>query len=145
MQNSRFVVLTGHLSDYPLPDLVGILRHQRKKGRLLIDYPKVPATFYFQEGELVDVQLGSLSGLQAICLALAQPASSFNFNPLLRPSKRSIESSLQRVVAEMFGCWDESPLEIDSNSIAQPSTGQEATAIAPTLPAEPKQLQGVEV
>jgi hypothetical protein len=114
MQNSRFVVLTGHLDDYPLSDLVGILRHQKKTGRLLIEYSKGPAMFYFQAGELVDAQLNGLSGLQAICVALAQPAASFNFNPLIRPSRTSIESSLQRVVSELLGCWDESSLQIDS-------------------------------
>ena len=45
--NDRFVVLTGHLNNYPLPDLIGILRHQRKSGRLLIEYAKGPATFFF--------------------------------------------------------------------------------------------------
>jgi hypothetical protein len=145
MQNSRFVVLTGHLNDYPLSDLVGILRYQRKTGRLMIEYPKAPATFYFQDGELVDVQLDSLSGLQAICVALAQPASPFNFNSLIRPSRRSIESSLQRVVSELFGCWDLSPLQIDSLTTAEPLPGVQPANIAATLPAEPAELKGVEV
>ena len=114
MQNPRFVVLTGHLNDYPLPDLVGILRHQRKTGRLLIEYPSGPAAFYFQEGELVDAQVDKLSGLQAVCVALAQPGSPFNFNPLIAPTRRSIENSLQRVVSELLGCWDESPLQIET-------------------------------
>ena len=114
MQDSRFVVLTGHLDSYPLSDLVGILRHQRKTGRLLIEYAMGPAVFYFKEGELVDAQLNDLSGLQAICVAVAQPAASFNFNPLIQPSRTSIERSLQRVVSEMLGCWDESPLQIES-------------------------------
>ncbi len=113
MQHSRFVVLTGHLNDYPLSDLVGILRHQQKTGRLLIEYPKGPAMFYFNEGELVDAQLDNLSGLQAICVALAQPSASFNFNPLIQPPRRSIESSLQKVVSELLGCWDENGLEIE--------------------------------
>lgn len=114
MQDSRFVVLTGHLDSYPLSDLVGILRHQRKTGRLLIEYAKGPGVFYFKEGELVDAQLNDLSGLQAICVALAQPAASFNFNPLIQPPRTSIERSLQRVVSELLGCWDESPLQIES-------------------------------
>src|SRR5215472_6161349 len=97
MQN-RFVVLTGHLNDYPLADLVGILRHQRKTGRLLIEYPKGPASFFFVEGRLADAQLQNLVGLQAVCLALAQPASPFNFNPLIQPSRQSIDNSVQRVV-----------------------------------------------
>src|ERR1044071_8030645 len=113
MQNERFVVLTGHLSNYPLSDLVGILRHQRKSGRLLIEYAKGPATFFFQNGELIDARLNELTGLQAICVALAQPEASFNFNPLIQSSRRSIEASLQRAVAELFGCWDESFAQIE--------------------------------
>lgn len=114
MQNNRFVVLTGHLSNYPLSDLVGILRHQRKSGRLLIEYPKGPATFFFQNGELIDARMNELSGLQAICVALAQPEASFNFNPLIQSPRRSIDPSLQRAVSELFGCWDESALQIES-------------------------------
>ncbi len=113
MQHSRFLVLTGHLNDYPLSDLVGILRHQQKTGRLLIEYPNNPASFFFNEGELVDAQLDNLSGLQAICVAVAQPPSSFNFNPLIRPTRRSIENSLQKVVSELLGCWGENELEVE--------------------------------
>ena len=131
MQDSRFVVLTGHLDSYPLSDLVGILRHQRKTGRLLIEYAMGPAVFYFKEGELVDAQLNDLSGLQAICVAVAQPAASFNFNPLIQPSRTSIERSLQRVVSEMLGCWDESPLQIEG--VAKDSVMPDL----PYLPAAP--------
>jgi len=114
MQNNRFVVLTGHLSNYPLSDLVGILRHQKKSGRLLIEYAKGPATFFFQNGELIDARMNELIGLQAICVALAQPEASFNFNPLIQSPRRSIEPSLQRAVSELFGCWDESAVQIES-------------------------------
>ena len=114
MENGRFVVLTGHLSDYPLSDLVGILRHQRKTGRLLVEYPAGPAALFFQEGELVDAQLNKLTGLQAVCVAQAQPPSSFNFNPLIVPSCRSIENAMQRVVSELLGCWDESAVQIEA-------------------------------
>ena len=116
MENNRFVVLTGHLSNYPLSDLVGILRHQRKSGRLLIEYPKGPATFFFQNGELIDARMNDLTGLQAICVALAQPEASFNFNPLIVSPRRSIDPSLQRAVSELFGCWDESALQIESTA-----------------------------
>jgi hypothetical protein len=130
MQNDRFVVLTGHLNNYPLSDLVGILRHQRKSGRLLIEYAKGPATFFFQNGELIDARMNELNGLQAICVALAQPDASFNFNPLIQSSRRSIESSLQRAVAELFGCWDESIAQIET--VAQPQP--EVLALPPAPP-----------
>jgi len=118
--NDRFVVLTGHLSNYPLSDLVGILRHQRKSGRLLIEYAKGPATFFFQNGELVDARMNELTGLQAIVVALSQPDASFNFNPLIQSPRRSIEPALQRVVSELLGCWDESALQVEVTPVALP-------------------------
>ncbi|HVI70805.1 MAG TPA: DUF4388 domain-containing protein [Pyrinomonadaceae bacterium] len=129
MQNNRFVVLTGHLSNYPLSDLVGILRHQQKSGRLLIEYPKGPATFFFQNGELIDARMNDLAGLQAICVALAQPEASFNFNPLIQSPRRTIDASLHRAVSELFGCWDESALQIESSpSDDEPVLSPAATA-----------------
>lgn len=133
MQNHRFVVLTGHLSNYPLSDLVGILRHQKKTGRLLIEYPKGPASFFFLDGELVDARMNDLTGLQAICVALAQPEAAFNFNPLIPATRRSIDPSLRRAVSELFGCWDESALPIDTTAAVQPSfvTQPEPLALPP--------------
>lgn len=130
MQSNRFVVLTGHLSNYPLSDLVGILRHQRKSGRLLIEYAKGPAMFFFQDGELIDARMNELTGLQAICVALGQPEASFNFNPLIQSPRRSIEPSLQRAVSELFGCWDESALQIEASTTPQP----EILALPPAPP-----------
>ena len=126
--NDRFVVLTGHLNNYPLSDLIGILRHQRKSGRLLIEYPKGPATFFFQNGELIDARMNELSGLQAIVVAMSQPEAAFNFNPLIQSSRRSIEPALQRVVSELLGCWDESALQI------------EAMPVVAAVPARPEPL-----
>ena len=142
MQNNRFVVLTGHLSNYPLPDLVGILRHQRKSGRLLIEYPKGPATFYFQNGELIDARMNQLIGLQAICVALAQPEASFNFNPLIQSPRRTIDPSFQRAVSELFGCWDESAFQIETTPAAPSLEGSSTSAgiASRTLPGRRSEL-----
>jgi hypothetical protein len=128
MQSNRFVVLTGHLSNYPLSDLVGILRHQRKSGRLMIEYAKGPATFFFQNGELIDARMNDLVGLQAICVALAQPEASFNFNPLIQGPRRTIDPSLQRAVSELFGCWDESALQIETTPTPPSLEGSTSTS-----------------
>jgi hypothetical protein len=133
--NDRLVVLTGHLNNYPLADLIGILRHQQKSGRLIIEYAKGPATFFFQNGELIDARMNELSGLQAIVVAMAQPEAAFNFNPLIQSSRRSIEPSLQRVVSELLGCWDESALQIDATPIPIPiPTRPEPLALPPAPP-----------
>lgn len=116
IQSTNFVVLTGHLNDYPLADLIGILRHQRKAGRLLVEYPVGPCAFYFVEGDLVDAQLNSLSGLQAVVVALSQPNAAFNFNPLIKPPHRSITESSQKVILELLGCWEEKTIEVESSA-----------------------------
>lgn len=131
MHNGRFVILTGHLNDYPLSDLVGILRHQRKTGRLLIEYAKGPAVFFFHEGDLVDAKINDLTGLQAVCFALGQPPASFNFNPLIQPSQKTIEDSLQRTVSELFGCWDETSAEISVGPVDVPLL--QATPVEPVV------------
>jgi hypothetical protein len=143
MQNNRFVVLTGHLGNYPLSDLVGILRHQHKSGRLMIEYPKGPATFFFQNGELIDARMNDLVGLQAICVALAQPEASFNFNPLIQGPRRTIDPSLQRAVSELFGCWDESALQIETTPAAPSLEGSltsSAGIASRTLPGRRSEL-----
>ena len=137
MQNNRFVVLTGHLSNYPLSDLIGILRHQRKSGRLLIEYPKGPGILFFEEGDLIDVRLNELNGLQAICVLMAQPDASFNFNPLIKSSQRTIEPEFQRVVSELFGCWDESAIQIESTPVIHPPELEPADELAVETPSLP--------
>ena len=114
MQGTSFIALTGHLNDYPLADLIGILRHQRKTGRLLIEYSISPCSFYFVDGNLVDAQLNSMGGLQAVLIALSQPNASFNFNPLIQPPRHTINESSQKVILELLGCWDEKTIDVEA-------------------------------
>jgi hypothetical protein len=137
MQGTSFIALTGHLNDYPLADLIGILRHQRKTGRLLIEYSISPCSLYFVDGELVDAQLNSMGGLQAVLVALSQPNASFNFNPLIQPPRRSINESSQKVILELLGCWEEKTIDVESapgNGRAF-STSPQAATVTPVEPA----------
>jgi hypothetical protein len=128
MQSTNFVVLTGHLNDYALPDLISILRHQRKTGRLLVEYAVGPCAFYFAEGDLVDAQLNSMGGLQAVMVALSQPNAAFNFNPLIQPPRRSINESSQKVIMELLGCWEEKTIEVESSAV---ESAEAARALPP--------------
>lgn len=114
MQSTSFIALTGHLNEYPLCDLISILRRQRKTGRLLIEYAISPCSLYFAEGNLVDAQLGSMGGLQAVLVALSQPNASFNFNPMIQPPNHSINESSQKVILELLGCWDEKTINVEA-------------------------------
>ena len=127
MQSTNFVALTGHLNDYPLADLISILRHKSKTGRLLIEYPIGPCSLYFMEGNLVDAQLNSVGGLQAVLIAISQANASFNFNPLIQPPGRTINESSQKVVLELLGCWEEKTIDVE----AAQGNGRAFSAAAP--------------
>jgi hypothetical protein len=101
IERTQFVVLTGHLDDQPLPDLIRQLRVQRKSGRLQVEYADAPGLFFFEDGQLVDAQLGSLRGLEALYAALALDGASFNFNPLVRPPERSIDRQQQKFISDL--------------------------------------------
>jgi hypothetical protein len=143
MQGTSFIALTGHLNDYPLADLIGILRHQRKTGRLLIEYSISPCSLYFVEGNLVDAQLNSMGGLQAVLVALSQPNASFNFNPLIQPPGQSINESSQKVILELLGCWDEKTIDVEAatgngKTFATPPQPATVTTAAPDVEALPR-------
>jgi hypothetical protein len=95
------MVLTGHLADQSLPDLIRTLRAQRKSGRLQVEYTDAPGSFFFEDGQLVDAQLGALRGLEALYAALALDGASFNFNPLVRPPERSIDRQQQKFITDL--------------------------------------------
>jgi hypothetical protein len=101
VESAQFVVLTGHLDDRPLPDIIRTLRVQRKSGRLQVEYPEAPGAFFFEDGQLVDAQMGSLRGVEAIYAALSLRGASFNFNPLVRPPERSIDRQGQKFISDL--------------------------------------------
>ena len=101
VERTQFVVLAGHLDEQPLPDLIRRLRVQRKTGRLQVEYAEGPGAFFFEEGQLVDAQLGKLRGVEALYAALSLGGASYNFNPLVRPPERSIDRQGQRFIEDL--------------------------------------------
>lgn len=102
VERKEFVMLTGHLDDQPLPDLVRRLRAQGKSGRLQVEYGDGPGSFFFEGGQLVDAQLGRLRGVEALYAALSLEGGAFNFNPLVRPPERSIDRQSQQFVWDLI-------------------------------------------
>jgi hypothetical protein len=101
VERTQFVVLTGHLDEYPLPELIRRLRVQRKSGRLRVEYADGPGSFFFEDGQMVDAHLGDLRGVEALYAALALPNASFNFNPLVRPPERNIDRQGQQFIRDL--------------------------------------------
>ncbi|HYP00119.1 MAG TPA: DUF4388 domain-containing protein [Pyrinomonadaceae bacterium] len=142
IERTHFMVLTGHLDDQSLPDLIRTLRVQRKSGRLQVEYADAPGLFFFEDGQLVDAQLGSLRGLEAVYAALASQGASFNFNPLVRPPERSIDRQQQKFISDLV----EAPRRDNLAEIKiaggglPPLTTATTAAIAASSPGAPLQL-----
>ncbi|HXQ69382.1 MAG TPA: hypothetical protein VN844_02805, partial [Pyrinomonadaceae bacterium] len=66
--------------------------------------------------------------------------AAFNFNPLIPATRRSIEPSLHRAVSELFGCWDESALQIETTAAPAPVLGTQPEPLA-LPPAPPSALR----
>jgi hypothetical protein len=142
IERTQFMVLTGHLDDQPLPDLIRTLRVQRKSGRLQVEYADAPGSFFFEDGQLVDARLGSLRGLEALYAALELDGASFNFNPLVRPPERTIDRQQQKFITDLVEIprrENLAEIRIAGGTFPAPATA----AIAGSPPPVPLQLAPV--
>jgi hypothetical protein len=135
IERTQFVVLTGHLDDQPLPELIRRLRVQKKSGRLQVEYRDGPASFFFDEGQMVDAQMGALRGVEALYAALALEGASFNFNPLVRPPERSIDEQGRRFIEDLT----DAPRRESLAEIRAEGRGLEAASASLHLQQNPQQ------
>ncbi|HYE12846.1 MAG TPA: DUF4388 domain-containing protein [Pyrinomonadaceae bacterium] len=101
IERAQFVVMTGHTDEQPLAEIIGRLRVQRKTGRLRVEYDGGPASFFFEDGQLIDAEMGSMRGVEAAYAALSLGGAPFNFNPLVRPPERSIARHEQQFIRDL--------------------------------------------
>ena len=76
------MLLTGHLSEYPLPILLEIFLQRKETGTLEVAHPIASGYFYFRGGELVDASMGKLRGIDALNFAENLLEAAFKFSPL---------------------------------------------------------------
>lgn len=101
------MALTGHLSDLSLSELIEFFCNQRKTGSLKVQYPQGPGYFYLQTGSVVDAQVGTLRGIDAVYYALTLPNASFEFNGSAEVTERTINQPWTQVVLEGLRRLDE--------------------------------------
>lgn len=127
VERAQFVVLTGHLDEQSLPDIIRTLRAQRKTGRLQVEYPDAPGSFFFEDGQMVAAQLGALRDVEALYAALELRGAAFNFNPLVRPPERSINKQEQKFIQDL--------VEVPRRAaLAEIRVAREELAAPPLLP-----------
>src|SRR5256884_567351 len=90
--------LEGHLTDYPLRDLLTILSNRRETGRLQIDFESASGTFHFKDGKLIDARVGPLEGFSAVNLALSLAEAPFHFEALATAPEPTINNPSERLM-----------------------------------------------
>src|ERR1041384_4755273 len=125
------MALTGQLSDMSLAELIEFFCNQRKTGRLKIDYPRGHSVFYINEGEIVDAEVGALSGVAPVYFSLTLPNAAFDFSPDVQATRRTINERWTQVVLEGLRRLDEglSPTEADAFGSWPPSDSDLAASL----------------
>jgi hypothetical protein len=96
--------LQGHLTEYPLRDLLTIFIKRRETGRLQIDFESAPGIFHFKDGKLISARLGALEGFSAVNRAFQQAKASFDFDIHATPPEVTISDfSRELIMTRLLG------------------------------------------
>ena len=104
-RNTRGV--SGSLREMGLPDMVQVLFHGRKTGKLQIRAPKGSGEIHFAEGNVVDAQWGDAKGEAAFYAMLKLTDGDFALDPSFKPPGRVIHQSAEALLLEGMRRMDE--------------------------------------
>lgn len=99
--------VAGSLSDMALPDLVQILHHGRKGGRLRVKSHGREGEVHFQDGRVSHAIVGDVSGEEAFYELLAFSEGTFALEPGFQPTEVTIQTSPDMLVLEGLRRLDE--------------------------------------
>jgi hypothetical protein len=90
-----------------LPDMVQVLFHGRKTGRLTIRAPSGTGEIHFTEGAIVDAVWGDLRGDTAFYAMLKLTDGDFALDPSFKATNRTINQSAEALLLEGMRRLDE--------------------------------------
>jgi response regulator RpfG family c-di-GMP phosphodiesterase len=99
--------VAGSLRDLALPDLVQILFHGRKSGRLMVKSQGRGGELHFQDGKIAHALIDSLTGEEAVYEMLGFAEGSFNLDPSFVPTTVTINANPEMVMLEGLRRLDE--------------------------------------
>jgi response regulator RpfG family c-di-GMP phosphodiesterase len=99
--------VSGSLREMGLPDMVQVLFHGRKSGKLQIRAPKGSGEIHFAEGAVVDAQWGEARGEAAFYAMLKLTDGDFALDPSFKPPGRVIHQSAEALLLEGMRRMDE--------------------------------------
>lgn len=100
--------VSGSLREMGLPDIVQVLFHGRKTGKLAVKSSGGTAgEIHFLEGAVADAILGSLSGADAFYAMVRFQDGEFALDPSYTPAKRLVTESAEALLLEGMRRMDE--------------------------------------
>lgn len=99
--------VSGSLREMGLPDIVQVLFHGRKTGKLNIKSGGKGGEIHFLEGAIANALFGSLTGAPAFYAMLRFVDGEFALDPSFTPPKRLVEESAEALLLEGMRRMDE--------------------------------------
>ncbi len=99
--------VSGSLREMGLPDMVQVLFHGRKSGRLQIRAPNGTGEIHFAEGSVVDAIWADLRGETAFYAMLKFTDGDFALDPSFKANNRTINQSAEALLLEGMRRLDE--------------------------------------
>ena len=99
--------ISGSLSEMSLPDVVQILFHGRKTGRLSVSSGNRAGDVVFCEGQIFEASFGELAGEEAVYAMLKLTSGGFELDPSCQPGERKIDQSPESLLLEGMRRMDE--------------------------------------
>lgn len=99
--------VSGSLREMGLPDIVQVLFHGRKTGKLNVRSGGKGGEIHFLDGNIANALLGELTGTNAFYAMLKFTDGDFALDPSFKPPKRLIEESSEALLLEGMRRMDE--------------------------------------
>jgi response regulator RpfG family c-di-GMP phosphodiesterase len=99
--------VSGSLTEMGLPDLVQVLFHGRKTGKLTIKSNGNSGEIHFLEGAVANAMLGSLTGANAFYAMVRFQEGEFSLDPSFTPPARVVTESAEALLLEGMRRMDE--------------------------------------
>jgi response regulator RpfG family c-di-GMP phosphodiesterase len=100
--------VNGSLTEMSLPDVVQILCHGRKSGKLTIDVKGKQGEILFSDGMIWDAKFGTTLREDAFYAMLRLREGDFELDPNFKPTEQVIEASPESLLLEGMRRFDES-------------------------------------
>ncbi len=133
------MALTGDLSETPFTDLVQFYCQRRESIALVVRSSRGEGTFWIQNGDLIDAQLGRFRGLDAVRAAMRLRDGTFRVDKNAVSPARSIHEPWTKVLLEE--AWREDEANRDVEDVLA-GLDKEAVVTSERKPTPPRATPG---